>query len=107
MTTKVALATPERVKKFAKMDDYLCDIIDRVRKDTDGMDEQEIYDYIEENFNSEFAEVPDIDIDWFYVINYVMEYQLNNYSELLLETPLDKVVVWNTFVYIRVREIEL
>lgn len=89
------------------MDDYLNDIIDKVRQDTDGMEEQEIYDYIEDNYNSEFAEVPDIDIDWFYVINYVMDYQFNNYGELLLGTPLDKAEVWNAFVYIRVKEIEL
>jgi len=101
------LATPERVKKVSKMDDYLCDIIDRVRKDTDGMDEQEIYDYIEENFNSYFYDVPDIDIDWFYVLSYVIDYQLNNYGEISLESPFDKREVWNVFVYIRVREIEL
>ncbi len=86
-----------------EMHKYIEEIVYKVRQDIKFLTEHEIEDYIENNFNSEFAQVPDFDIDWFYILDYIMEYQFNEYGELRLDRPLDKVVVWNIYVYIQVK----
>ena len=86
-----------------EMHKYIEDIVYKVRQDIGKMTEDEIDAYVEKNFNSEFAQVPDFDIDWFHILDYIIEYQMNEYGELRLETPLDKVVVWNIYVYLQVK----
>ena len=86
------------------MDNFVNDIVYKARRETSGYNDNEIDDYIENNFNSVLSDLPkDIVIDWFSVLDYILEYQLAEYHEITLDFPLDKIAVWNIYLYLQVK----
>ena len=86
------------------MENYIANLMMKFLFSTMGLSQLEREDYIEQNYNSEMVDIPsDIEIDWFNVCDYVITYHMNNYGKLMLDTPLDKIVMWNQFVYLIIK----